>query len=86
MDERLSSGGLVGRADCVIDRHCAGQCGKALLIRADTDDVVHSFPEAWTDEQIMYALEFANYTYRAGFMNGATSKVREIRSALRIEG
>lgn len=47
-------------------------------------DKVWTFPDSFTDEQIMAALAFANHAYKLGVGIGANRKAEEIRSVLGI--
>ena len=41
------------------------------------------FPSSWTDEQIHFAIRFANKAYGIGFDSGLEMKAYEIRTTLR---
>ncbi|EGI7654928.1 hypothetical protein T6R82_003476 [Salmonella enterica subsp. enterica serovar Montevideo] len=47
-------------------------------------DKVWTFPDSFTDEQIMAALAFANHAYKVGISIGSDRKAEEIRRALGV--
>ena len=60
-----------------------GSKGGSLLYDCD-GEMLFAFPEGWTDEQVLRALDFANLAYERGEKAGQTNKSYEIRRALGI--
>jgi hypothetical protein len=55
--------------------------GEKLLYSCD-GDLLFAFPNDWTDEQVMKALDFANEAFGVGRRLGRLDKAYEIRKAL----
>lgn len=70
-------------ADCSIERNLPGYEKQAVLMSCDGDYLL-VVPSTWTDDQILTALCFANYTHRIGFNKGMIQKAYEIRKALGV--
>lgn len=71
------------QADCHIER-TDNMKGPVAELHDCEGDKVWTFPASFTDEQIMAALAFANYTYRVGISVGSERKAEEIRSVLGV--
>ena len=67
-------------ADCEIIHNYPGSKGTVLMDCAG--EVFEHFGKDWTDDQIWYALGFANRLYSIGLSIGKADKAREIRRAL----
>lgn len=71
--------------ECSVER-TENIVGRPVAELYDCDgDKVWTFPDSFTDEQIMAALAFANHTYRVGINVGVERKAEEIRSVLGVK-
>lgn len=71
--------------DCWIERDLEGHPNSAVVMDCD-GWVVHTFPEEWKDEQIWYAIQFANTTYNYGYEAGKRHMAADIRNLLGCVG
>jgi hypothetical protein len=71
--------------DCFVQRENDWALGEVAVLMDCDGETVHRFPAAWTDEQIMHALDFANKAYAKGLEFGKWAKAREIRKCLMTE-
>lgn len=69
--------------DAVIEREGEGELKIANLYDCDGELRYH-FPASWTDDQIMYAIGFANRAYSQGVAHGEWSKAAHVRAVLGI--
>ncbi|MDD5305573.1 MAG: hypothetical protein PHS14_20940 [Elusimicrobia bacterium] len=54
-------------------------------LRNTEGDKLFDFPAAWTNDQIMIALDFANKAFERGLALGRADKAFEIRKALGMD-
>lgn len=71
------------KSDCAIKRESGLQGPVATLYDSEWEKV-WTFPDSFTDEQIMAALAFANHAYKVGIDIGSERKAQQIRSALGV--
>lgn len=71
------------KEDCRVER-TENVTGQVAELYDSEGDKVWTFPAAFTDEQIMVALEFANHAYKFGIGIGAERKAEEIRRVLGV--
>jgi hypothetical protein len=55
--------------------------GEKLLYNCD-GDLLFAFPNDWTEEHVMKALDFANEAFERGNRYGRSDKAYELRKAL----
>ena len=66
-------------------KHFCGQGrGLALLIGPE-DEILYRFPEAWADDQIWRALDFANVAFHKGIDAGVLIARQQIKLCLGIK-
>ncbi|WP_270792906.1 MULTISPECIES: hypothetical protein [unclassified Aeromonas] len=69
--------------DCRIER-AENIVGPVAELYDSEGDKVWTFPDSFTDEQIMAALAFANHAFKVGISIGRDRKAEEIRRALGV--
>lgn len=69
--------------DCRIER-TENIVGPVAELYDSEGDKVWTFPDSFTDEQIMAALAFANHSFKVGVSIGNDRKAEEIRRALGV--
>lgn len=70
--------------DVIIMRDVADYPYQAVLYDND-GEYLYAFPDTWTDEQILYALGFANRAHAWGYARGQIAKAAEVRRAIGAE-
>lgn len=69
--------------DCRVER--AEKIGEPVAELYDSEgDKVWTFPDSFTDEQIMASLAFANHAFKVGISIGIDRKAEEIRRVLGV--
>ncbi len=74
----------IHKADVLLERKNHGDTEVVEMWSYDGDKI-HIFPGTMADDQIMFALDFANKLFGYGVEQGAAEKVSQIKAALDIK-
>lgn len=70
--------------DSTVVRDGVGSDRGLVTLVSEDRECLFQFPAEWTDEQIKYALAFANKAYAAGYSFGQFRKAAEVRAAIGV--